>query len=98
MSITKEQANKVYNILVDMGGALDRFDERLGGHYDRNDFIYNVTKEKYPATEWRFQGHFGFGGKYYPSQNRIGYYPENRTDELDELLNEINNKLSEVVE
>ena len=97
MKLTKEQANQVYDILVELGGALDRYDERLGGYYDRNNFIYNVTQDKYPATEWRFQGHFGFGGKYYTGSNRVSCYPEERTPEKDELRREMNIRLHQII-
>lgn len=97
MRLTKDQADKVYDILVEDGGAIDRYDERLGGYYDRNNFIYHHTKEKYPASEWRFQGHFGFGGKYYSGKNRVSCYPEDRTDERDELIRQMNIKLHEII-
>lgn len=97
MKLTEEQANQVYDILVEDGGAIDRYDERLGGSHDRNNFIYNHTKDKYPATEWRFQGVFGFGGKYYASNNRVGCYPEERTPEKDELIRKMNIKLHEII-
>lgn len=95
---SREQAHKVYDILVELGGALDRKDETYGGYYDRNEFIYAHMKDNYPATEWRFQGHFGFGGKYRIDRNQIDYYPENHTDELNALRDEINKKLQEALE
>lgn len=97
MRLTEEQANKVYDVLVELGGAIDRYDERLGGFYDRNNFIYHHTKEDHPCAEFRFQGHFGFGGKYRAPNNRISYYPENHTKELDKLRKQINIKLHEII-
>lgn len=45
------------------------------------------------AQEWRFQGKFGYGGKYIPGNNRFAYYTEDQTPELDSLRDTINAKL-----
>lgn len=76
----------VYDVLVDIGGA----DER-----DRVTFIVtHLSGNDYPCQEWRFQGYFGFGGKYYRQTNRVSYYKEDETEELDVLCKKINDKLT----
>lgn len=80
--MTEERANAIYDLLVEFGA----------GESMRRSFVYHHCKEeKEMCREWRFQGVFGFGGKYYSREHRISYYKEDWTDELDvkrELLNE----------
>lgn len=79
------QLNKIYDILVEFGGAAE---------FMRTTFIYHHLKD---CTEWRFQGKFGFGGKYRSRTNTIDYYSEDQTEELDELCQKINDELSKVI-
>lgn len=46
--MTEEFAHKVYDILVAFGAR----------ESDRDSFVYDHTRDKYPATEWRFCGVF----------------------------------------
>lgn len=72
MEILDEKiANEVYDVLVMCGGALST---------DRVAFIQAHTVKDHPCNEWRFQGHFRFGGKFYSHgwENEpwyIGYHP-----------------------
>lgn len=78
--------NMIYDILVKFGGAFEG---------DRMTFVINhLSGNNYPCCEWRFQGHFGFGGKYYRQTNRVSYYKEDETEELDVLCKKINDKLT----
>lgn len=81
--------NKVYTLLVDEAGALEQM---------RDNFIYSHINSEHPCTEYRFQGYFGFGGKYYSGENRIGYYRENETPELNALEKSVNEMLSRISE
>lgn len=82
-----EKANKVYDILVELGGA--REDER-------DSFIYSHCRNKYCCEEWRFSGHFGFGGKYRSERNSIDFYNEDTTNERIKLQEKINNELNKI--
>lgn len=73
----------VYDILCEHAGA--RIQEKT-------DFVLFCRT----GTEYRFQGVFGFGGKYWPKQNEVTYYPEDRTDHLDALRDRINVLLADI--
>lgn len=85
--MTKNKARKVYDILVQLGRA---------NQSNREGFIFHHTESNSECTEWRFQGAFGFGGKYWRDSNKITCYPEDETPELIELMDKINFKLSEI--
>lgn len=53
-SLTKEQANAIYDILVDKAGAYEG---------DRPGFVYHESNEY--CSEYRFMGSLGFGGKFW---------------------------------
>lgn len=84
-----EFANQVYTILVSFGGARED---------DRDSFIYHHCEDKHKdlCTEWRFQGHFGFGGKYRSTWNGVTAYSEDITPQMQIKLGAINQKLKEL--
>lgn len=84
----KEFYEKVYDILVELGGAPE------DGYRDA--FVYNYTEEKFKSNEWRFQGKLGFGGKYRGETNMIDCYTEDETPERLELIKTINEKLKDL--
>lgn len=86
--LSKEVANKIYDVLVSEGGA--REDERP-------DFIYHHCIYEHGCTEWRFRGHLGFGGKYKSSWNGISYYSEDETPEIIKIKIKIDNLLSDII-
>lgn len=61
MSLTDEQANRIYDILVRNAGADNR------SHY-REMFVVGVTNPK--MREYRFIGDLGFGGKFWNSDGK----------------------------
>ena len=61
------------------------------------DFVTSHIECEY-QREFRFQGKFGFGGKYRKETNSIDYYPEDHTKELDKLCEEINEDLKKLYE
>jgi hypothetical protein len=83
--LNKKTATAVYDLLVKLGGAPDSY---------RNHFVQHYTGED-PSREWRFQGHLGFGGKFYLSHEkfRVGCYREDDTDDRIALIAEMNEKL-----
>jgi len=77
---TPEFYNKVYDILVNMGGAIEK---------ERGDFLYAFLNDKYPTTEWSFRGLLGCGGKY-RSRNVVTCYSESETPERLDLIKDMN--------
>lgn len=87
--MTTSKANKIYDLLVRMGGA---------NKEDKDVFVYNHCKASYPCSEWRFQGRFGFGGKYRAKSNTVTMYSEDETPELLALIKKINKELENISE
>lgn len=85
--MTTDKANKVYDVLVALGGAREE---------DRENFVYHHSEYKYNCTEWRFGGKLGFGGKYRSDNNRVDCYREDETPERREIIKKINSKLLEI--
>lgn len=85
--LSKDKANKVYNLLVSIGGAREE---------ERSDFIYHHCDSKYGCMEWRFCGKFGFGGKYRSTWNGVTYYPEDETAEKIELKKKLDTELKKL--
>jgi hypothetical protein len=84
--LTAEFANKVYDILVKEGGACESM---------RDNFIVcHNPSNKFLCWEYRFQGLFGFGGKYWSERNAINYYQEDQTKKLDKLEAKVNKLLA----
>lgn len=84
--MTKEFLEKVYAILVELGGAT------LDG-WQKDAFIQAHLDKEYPCQEWRFGGRLGFGGKYYSRENRVDCYIEDYKGARRDLIAQINTKL-----
>ena len=80
-----------WSILVLFGGAYD-------GDRARETFVRTFLATMYPATEYRFGGMFGFGGKFWRNDGRlyISYYPEDQTKTLDAVRDTINEVLAQL--
>lgn len=74
--------NKVYTVLVNLGGARED---------DRYDFVYHHTTQD--TDEWRFIGVLGFGGKYRRKTNTVDCYKEDEDMERLETIKIINSEL-----
>lgn len=87
--MNEQQANKVYDILVQHAG------EQESG-YSRNDFVYHQTQGF--VSEYRFQGGLGFGGKIYREARgfRVSCYPEDRNAKRIAMIYETNKALAEL--
>jgi hypothetical protein len=72
--------NKVFDLLASIGGAPESM---------RSNFVHHHTKEE-PPKEYRFQGHLGFGGKYWSEDNVVSYYAEDYTIAIDDLNHKLN--------
>ena len=89
MKLTLDIANKVYDILVEIG-ALEIM---------RDAFIHTQSTEE--CNEWRFQGKLGFGGKFWNEWSylddepkwRVSCYSEDETPEREKIIEETNQKL-----
>lgn len=87
IKMTKNLANKIYDILVQDGGATEHM---------RTSFIYHHAELKEGCDEWRFVGKLGYGGKYRNKYNTVDCYTEDETIERLELIKEINKKLTQL--
>lgn len=87
MKLTIEEANKVYDLLVSIGGAYEP---------DRQSFIYHHCESKHICEEYRFGGKLGFGGKYRSNLNSVDCYSKDETRARYLIIEELNKKLSEI--
>jgi len=85
MKINSENLNKVYTILVNIGGA------REG---NREAFFFDHLDKEYPCEEWRFCGHLGFGGKYRSRSNTVDCYNEDATALRKQIMQDVNRALA----
>jgi hypothetical protein len=80
---TEQDWHNVYNVLVEKGGASERMREAFVSHC--------VAGE---LTEWRFEGHLGFGGKIWLERHTgrldINCYVENNNAKTEKIIAEIN--------
>lgn len=82
-ALTTEQANAVYNALVQYAGASE---------HARPDFVFHQTDRHCP--EYRFMGSLGLGGKFWNANGRwyVSAYPEDiaRWPDITEMVNTTN--------
>jgi len=83
--MTAERANKVYDLLVNIGKASEN---------DRENFIYHHTENG--CGEWRFGGALGFGGKYLSRYNKVTCYEEEENPKRIKLMEKLNTTLATV--
>jgi len=81
----KEFYKKVYDILIEVGGALPT---------EKENFI-DAHVEGW-CCEWRFSGKLSFGGKYRKETNTVDCYSEDETAERLRIIKEINEKLKSI--
>lgn len=76
---------QAWDILVEHAGNRD-------DPANKETFIRYYLDDKFPGTEWRFQGDLGFGGKFWRDINhyRISYYSEDRTADRDAIVEKVN--------
>ncbi len=79
----KEYYSKVFNVLVDLGGAPESM---------REDFCTS----DHPPDEYRFQGKLGFGGKYWRHNHVVSCYVEHETVVTRKLIQDINEALVKI--
>ena len=95
MKMTKEIADRVYDILTEIGAA----------PYMRDAFIETHARDEF-QIEWRFQGQLGFGGKFWNEysygqkkyQWRVSCYSEDENRKRLEIIKETNDKLRDLAQ
>ena len=94
-SLTEQEANAVYSILVEECGASRRPEEKLS-------FMFYMTDDGHPLKEWRFQGSLGFGGKCRINSNHehpyVDCYPEDETPARRRAIDRANARLAAMFE
>lgn len=89
----EEIFNKAWDILVEHAGASKDPDNRAN-------FVQAYTtwgkNESYSATEWRFGGYLGFGGKFWRTAGRyyISCYSEDKKAKQTKIIEKVNSLLS----
>jgi hypothetical protein len=80
--MNKELAQRVYAVLVDVCGASN--DERSQWRFE------DAFEGDHPASQYRFEGSLGYGGKFFFPSFSVSYYCENQTPEGDETCKRAN--------
>jgi hypothetical protein len=88
MKILPKTANQIYDILVK---------DCIAPESQREMFL---ACQKEDCQEYRFQGIFGFGGKFYSSSGTwyVNGYPEDKTPETEQVREMVNKKLVTLLE
>lgn len=94
---TTDQAfyEKVWDLLVEKAGASK-------DPYQKESFVSAYTQIEHSASEWRFGGLFGFGGKFWrnagtlPCPFYVALYREDRTPQREALLHEVNRDIEKL--
>lgn len=87
--LTKEQAEKVFDIIVKYGAPTNLKDQ----------FVSYVTSPEQWDKEFRFRGEFAGGGKLHVTRDGacVSFYPEDRTPERVARQAEVNAELAHIV-
>lgn len=97
MTLTSEQADAIYTILVEECGEIDYADNR-----QRESFVRYMTNDDDYPKEFRFQGDLGFGGKCRLNGNRGGvpyvdFYPEDHTVARENMVDRANERIASLL-
>ena len=88
--MTEQETNEIYSILVEQAGAVN-------DTLSRGEFCHFMNNSR--ASEFRFQGNLGFGGKFWKPQGIKGYrvdcYQEDMT-EKETVIEKTNKALSKL--
>jgi hypothetical protein len=81
---TADRARAAYLILM----------AEAGGHPDlEEEFVFHIAEG---CREFRFQGLLGFGGKFWPEENVVTCYSEDRTPERLAIIERTNERLKDI--
>jgi hypothetical protein len=91
--LTADQANAIYDVLVEHAGASE---------HAREEFVLTQTDRH--VTEYRFQGALGFGGKFWRTTGlrredpdlkwSVSAYPEDMSPERQQVIDAVNRALA----
>ena len=82
-----EWLNAVFDLLVEIGGTHASL---------RDEFLQLLGNAERPCDEFRFQGVFGFGGKYRRKTNSVDFFPEDSTPARVATQARLNKKLAKL--
>ena len=88
MLTTLDEFNKVYDLLVSIGGASESY---------RQNFIYHHARSSEPCDEYRFMGKLGYGGKYRRKTNKVDCYSEDETPKRRAIIEQLNAELAKLI-
>lgn len=99
MTMNAEFYERVYDLLVSVGGAPENMKAEFVRYFTKPDPMDhpNACHGDLPATlEWRFQGHLGFGGKFWRAHrgHDVTCYPESETPQRLALIARLNKEIS----
>jgi hypothetical protein len=95
-TITLAQAEAAWDILVRLAGA---HNDKRG--WNRESFIWGVSLGRHLASEYRFEGALGFGGKFRNNGNNddiphVDCYSDDLTPKREQIIAETNAALREL--
>ncbi len=85
-ALTAEQANAVFDVLVECAGASE---------WQREEFVLTQTGGR--CDEFRFMGSLGSGGKFWRHRMQVSAYPEDMTPERQATIDTTNTRLAELL-
>lgn len=87
--MTEQEANRVYDLLVELCGAVPDW---------REPFVKYHTANRSDSTEWRFAGFLGFGGKFWSNDGRwwVTCYSEDENEARRLIIDATNQRLAEL--
>jgi hypothetical protein len=96
MKFDKATLEKIYDVLVKNAGARTHFVKKFGMEFcwEKTDFVHSHLEQN--ATEYRFCGYLGFGGKYRVNTNTVTCYPEDMTPEREAFIRITNDELKKL--
>ena len=90
--IDEDRAKEIWRILVDTCGAYENRDRGI----EEMCFIAAATTMRHRATEFRFCGKLGFGGKFWVNADKwyVSCYREDETPERLDIIAEADRQLA----
>jgi hypothetical protein len=98
MKFTKENLEKIYDVLVKYTGAKTNVVTIDGDTFcwEKLDFLHSHFHKN--TSEYRFCGFLGFGGKYRSGTNTVTCYREDETEERLAIIKMTNEELKKIAE
>ena len=92
VKLTPAVAEAIYDVVVEICGANPDPREKWS-------YVRYATGEEQMASEWRFQGYLGFGGKIKNNADRVYVccYRENENEKRLDLIKQTNERLDTIL-